>query len=233
MGDHDVTLASAIAVEARKAASLPLMWGWTLTEVVVATLVARALASSPIAAGSPGVLTQVPAYVMVVTIVGAVWLVVSEYTTRQVSRSLISVPSRARLLAAKAVVVTGWAVGTGWIALGLAWAASNASRGADVPPAILLGGVYLALMGLIAAALSVVLRGMIVSLTTALLLLVVAPPLVDALTTYGPWLPTIAGQRLLDSVVPSAAQQPAALTLAIWVIATSIGAATRFMRSDA
>jgi ABC-2 type transport system permease protein len=117
--------------------------------------------------------------------------ITGEYSTGMVRTSLAAVPRRGRLLAAKAAVFGAVAVVTGelvsWVAffvgqILISGHQPTASLGQpDVARAVTGGGLYIALIGLMAVATGTILRHTAAAITTVIAVLFVLPGVLEAL----------------------------------------------------
>ncbi|WP_405433686.1 ABC transporter permease [Micromonospora sp. NBC_00617] len=142
-----------------------------------------------------------------------VLIVASEYGTGMIRSSLTTVPRRGRLLGAKALVfavvalVTGQVAAFGAILLGQAVLSSvdapHTSLGAaGVPRAVIGGGVYLLLVGLLGVACGFLIRSTAGAITTTIAVTLVLPLMLGFLPeTISRYYPIVAGQRVMV-VVP-------------------------------
>ena len=154
-----------------------------------------------------------------------VLVITSEYTTGMIRATLAAVPRRRRLLAAKVVVfaVVALVVGTlSSVAAHLVFqaVATDASLQSSIGDpgvlrALLGGGLFLTLLGLLGLGLGAVTRSSVAGIAALLSLLFVPPVLVQLLpptwkATIGPYLPMQAGtqmysaQREADALAPGA-----------------------------
>lgn len=234
MATRDATAGRAVTCEAIKLVTLPMMALCTGASVVISVVVAFALHAHTGQSATDGqALRQVAGYAVVAPIVGGVCATTSEYTTRQVSRSVTSVPSRPLLLAAKALVVTCWAATTGVVSMFAAWLVDPSTHGSQDGRVLVMASLHMSLMALIAAAMGMLLRGVVASLAAALILLVVVPPLAGAATPMARWLPSLAGERLMDPMASRPILLGAALAIIAWTAGLWGCAAARFTQSDA
>jgi hypothetical protein len=135
-----------------------------------------------------------------------------EYSTGMVRTSLAAVPRRGRLLAAKAAVFGAVALATGelvsWVAffvgqLLISGHQPTASLSQpDVARAVIGGGLYIALIGLMAVAAGTILRYTAAAITAVIAVLFVLPGVLEALPTswrlpVEKYWPTRAGEQIL------------------------------------
>ena len=138
--------------------------------------------------------------------------ITSEYSTGMIRTSLAAVPRRGRLLAAKAAVFGAVAVVTGelvsWVAffvgqLMISGHQPTASLGQpDVARAVVGGGLYIALIGLMAVAAGTILRYTAAAITAVIGVLFVLPGVREALPNswrlpVEKYWPTGAGEQVL------------------------------------
>lgn len=193
---------------------------------------------SPVAAA----LDTVP-YAQAGAILLGVLPVSQEYAGRQLSTTLTAVPHRLRVVVAKtfaAVVVLALAA---VVTVAAAWLVAEATlRATDMRAAAVmtedlsrLGGavLYLVLIGLLAHAVTLVLRHLIAALVSMLVLVFILPFAVTALGEHARWLPTRAGVQLFahDDAVLTAVT--GGLVLLGWAAVMGVAGAVRFARSDA
>ncbi len=238
-------LARAVAAELSKLRSLPAA-RWALLGTIAASLgLATAVAASAPAAGVDAmrIVASIMPFLQVGPILLGVLAASSEYAGRQISTSLIVMPVRIRLLAAKAAAFLAVAAAMSSVAVGAgaaaAWAvfeargdgvADDGARGLALPP--LAGAVlYLLLMGLLALAAAVLLRSFVPPFAAVLVLVLVVSPLAAAATEHARWLPDRAGAALYDPAAPNPWAGLAALLA--WVVATGAIAIAAFRRRDA
>ncbi len=219
-------IGQAIAAELIKLRTLPAAWITSLVTVAVAVLVTAASASD-------AVLSSVP-FLQVGTIVLGVVGVAAEYGGHELRTTLTAVPNRVISLAGKAVallIATTMtsvaallaAVSTAWalqpVRTSLWWVAGAAA--------------YLVLVGLLAGAVTVVLRSLVPALTVLLVGLVIASPLLSTVTDQARWLPDQAGRTLYSSEsVPFGPAAGTAVLLA-WVLCSGTAACLAYCSRDA
>jgi ABC-2 type transport system permease protein len=141
----------------------------------------------------------------------AVLVATSEYGTGAIRTSLSAVPSRGRLLAAKALALAGTSLIAGTAISILSYLVSRTvltSRAAHVASldgasvrAVLGGGLYLAVLSLFALALGMILRRSAGAITTAIFVVLILPSVLPAFGRTGisiyKWWPTEAGQQVM------------------------------------
>jgi ABC-type transport system involved in multi-copper enzyme maturation permease subunit len=141
--------------------------------------------------------------------------VTSEYSTGMIRTSLTAVPRRTRMMSAKLLVLTGVLLVAGLVTafatFGVGQAlihglAPSASLGQHlVFRAVLGAGLYLALLGLLAAGLAVLLRNAAAGIAVIVALLFVLPGIANALPSswsqpIEEWWPTNAGQQVAFTI---------------------------------
>jgi ABC-2 type transport system permease protein len=186
---------------------------------------------------------------LVIGMLGAL-SITPEYGTGLIGSSLVFVPNRSRLLAAKAVVVTGIALAVGFLTTVLSFTIVQIMvRSADLPAAglgdpgvlrALIGGtLYLTLVGILGVAVGSLVR----SATSSLAVLVGALLLVPALGPglpgavgdwFGRFWPITAGQAAYTVVPMEGRTTPAAglLILAVATAGIALAAHLMFRRRD-
>jgi hypothetical protein len=182
---------------------------------------------------------------MAIGVLGAL-VITAEYSTGMIRSTFAAVPQRVSVLAAKAITFAGVALVVGTTAclaaflggqaifagkgIGVSLGAANELR------AVLGGGVFLALLGLLALGIGAIVRHTAGAIAAFVGLILVAPALVGALPS--PWsgniakfLPANAGQTLI-SVHTSAGQLSpwAALAVLVGWVAVSLGTAAVLIR---
>lgn len=140
-------------------------------------------------------------------------VITSEYGTGMIRTTLSAVPQRRLLLAAKALVFTGFAliigVGSSFTAFLVFQAAlsDDALRAAVGDPGVLRalagGGVFLTVLGLLGLGIGAIVRSSAGAVATLLSLLFVPPVLLELLpnswrTTIGPYAPMEAGSQIFS-----------------------------------
>jgi ABC-2 type transport system permease protein len=139
----------------------------------------------------------------------------SEYSTGMIRATLAAVPSRPRLLAAKALVFGGVALVAGELAAFAAFLTGQASLTSPAPHAtlgqpgvlgaVVLIGVYLCLVGLIGLGIGAIIRHSAGAIATLVGLILVLPPILAAFpdSIYqgaGKYLPEIIAENSLATV---------------------------------
>lgn len=230
------SLRGSIGAEARKLLTLPAIWIAITATTAGAAVIARALAVSPRFAGTdPSLLVRVvPDYVMVGFLVLGVLASTSEYASRQMSRTLTSTPRRLVLVAAKITATALIGLATASASVAVAWAFLG---GQLTPDAVGLCGriaAYLTIVALLSAAIGLVLRQLVATLATALVFLVLAPPLLRQFVDWARWLPTQAGSQMFADPSTCTMSAGLAATVALaWTVLAWTTATVRVVRSDA
>jgi ABC-2 type transport system permease protein len=152
-----------------------------------------------------------------------VLLITSEYATGLIRATFGAVPQRRTVMAAKALVFTAATVIVGEIACFIAFFASQAFLSAKhletqignpgVLRAVIGGGLYLAVLGLLALGLGTVIRYSAGAIATLLGMLFVLPGIVGALpqawqNTISQYLPSNAGQQIFAVRIKPFTLQP-------------------------
>ena len=240
--------ARAVAAELSKLRTLPAVALTVGGTVATAIALAAALAAGDVPGGPVGIALRTVPFLQVGLVVLGVVAASSEYAGRQIRTTLTAVPARGTVLAGKAVaclaaalVTSAAAVG---VAFGAAWwvvdepaarGASTASGGAPEPWWSVVGAVvYLALIGLLAHVVAVLLRSLVPPLVAVLGVVLVVSPLLAGFTEHARWLPDRAG-GLLYLPADDALLTPGtgALVLAAWIVAVGTAAAGTFLTRDA
>ena len=214
---------AVIAAEWRKL-GLPGIW-----LVVVLTVAGSwglaALMSGP--GGSAQTLQLVPSLTVMGCILLGVMAATGEYAGRQVSTTCAAMPRRFPVAMAKALTVTVALMVVAMLAAG--GVRLLVPEGEWALPGVV---AHLAAMGLLGYAIGLVARQLVPSLTTALVLLVVAGPVLRPYTKLATWLPGAVGADLFapDPVHPLTESVGA---LAGWVLGFWVMAAVVWVRRDA
>jgi ABC-2 type transport system permease protein len=129
---------------------------------------------------------------MAIAVLG-VMVVTTEYSTGMIRTSLAAVPRRGRFLASKTMVFTAVALVVGEVTAFAAFLLGQAVIGSNAPHtnlgapgvlrAVIGAGLYLALVGLLAAAIGTLLRNTAAGISAIVALLFVLPGVVQALPT--------------------------------------------------
>ncbi|MEV6281878.1 hypothetical protein [Kribbella sp. NPDC051770] len=226
----------AIAAELIKLRTLPAAWITSLVTVVTAVVVTAATASSNTdpAADAVTIALGSVAFLQVGTIVLGVVGVASEYGGHELRTTLTAVPNRIVSLAGQAVAHLIATTVTSVAALGAAVATAWATE----PPRASLWRVagaaaYLVLVGLLAAAVTVVVRSLVPALVLMFGGVIVASPLLATVTDQSRWLPDQAGRALYAADPGSFGPAGGTAVLLVWLLCTGTAAVVCFVSRDA
>ncbi|TWD73400.1 hypothetical protein FB561_7289 [Kribbella amoyensis] len=230
-------IGSSVAAELIKLRTLPAVWITSLLTVAAAVLVTAADASSSVdpAADAVTVALGSVAYLQVGSIVLGVLSVASEYGSHELRTTLTATPNRVVSLTAKAVAQLIAITATSVIALaaGLATAVLMTDEVRTSLWWVAGAAAYLVLVGLLAGAVTVVIRSLLPALGVALGGVVIASPLLGSVTDQVRWLPDQAG-RALYSVDPGPfAPAGGGAVLLAWVLCIGTVAVVAFLKRDA
>ena len=210
---------AVIVAEWRKL-GLPGVWLVAVLTVVGSWALA-ALMLGP--SGSAQTLQLVPSLTTMGCILFGVVAATGEYAGRQVATTCAAMPRRLPVAMAKALTVTVALMVVAMLATG--GVRLLVPEGEWALPGVV---VHLAAMGLLGYAIGLVARQLVPSLTTALILLVVAGPVLQPYTKLATWLPGAVGADLFapDPVHPLAESVGALVgwVLGFWVIAAVVWA---------
>lgn len=174
--------------------------------------------------------------------------VAHEYGGREVATTLLCVPRRGVLVAGKTLAALMAVTLTAGVTMAVSASAraivGNRLEVADQvrssePRAVVGAVLYLALMGTLAHAIALLLRGMVPAIVTTLTLVVVVPELLGGFADHVRWLPSRAGSALYlwetDEMLPTSGLAPAtgALVTLGWIAAIGAAAAWDFVIRDA
>ncbi|GAB94785.1 ABC-2 type transport system permease protein [Kineosphaera limosa] len=148
-----------------------------------------------------------------------------EYAGRQIRTTLLAMPDRRALLAAKTLAALGWVGGTSALCGATALLAANLALRANGAAPLwegdgrrLLGVIgYLALIGMLAHALCALVRHLIPALAGMLGLLLIASPLISAATEHARWLPDRAAAALYLSGDTMLSARAGSLVAIAWI----------------
>lgn len=206
MHDLRTRFVNVVAAEWTKLRTLPLA-----VAAMIATIVAGALVAASVAADRATPVSVLDAVVGAVPFaqVGFIMLGIipaaHEYAGPQHRTSAVAVPDRRMYLAGKTfatvIVVVGAAVtalgaGVGAAALTQQLLDAPASSGTAGWRELVGAGIYLALIGLLAHTVAVLLRHLVPALVVMLMLVLIVPPLAGGITEHARWLPERAGSLL-------------------------------------
>lgn len=228
------SLVRATRAELMKLCGLPGIVITLLATMGGPAAVARGLQANAIQAGQAATSTQLLAsttsYAAIGFVMFGVLAATSEYSSGQVARTLLSMPTRGTVVVAKVLASAILGIGCAVVAVVVAGLVLGEL---DPRQAVMIVG-YLATMGLIAVAIGLLLRHLVLALTAAMLVLVVAPPLLEQFAHWGRWLPTTAGTQLFaDAPARTMSVVTAGCVVASWAVAMWLLASMRWMRSDA
>ncbi|QSB15407.1 ABC transporter permease [Natronosporangium hydrolyticum] len=241
-------LVGALAAEWTKLWTVRTSWACLATALVLSALypvIAGVTVRTQHAAGveDPLLMPATAAAASGILVVGqlallalATLVIAGEYGTGSIRTTLQCVPARARLLLAKALVVAPVLAVAGVVMASFGTALAWLAMGEQAPAVTvselvrLVAGVagYLALAGPLVVALGAVLRSVAGTLTAALVLMLLAPMLLDqsgiaVLTTIAAALPGSAGQVLITGGDPGPYGVAGALAvLAAWTVAAQL-----------
>lgn len=190
---------------------------------------------------------QAVGYTQVGFVLLGVLTITTEYSGGQIHASLAGVPRRMVLLSGKTAALLGAALPTAAAAVAVAVAAVQLVLGeraqplgeqfAEVGVRPLAGAVaYLVLVGLFGYAVAVPARSPVTALVVLLPVLLLVPPLLDAVTDHAEYLPSPAGAQMYQpGPVPDGALGPllGGAVMAGWTVAAFAVAAAVFHRRDA
>jgi len=175
----------------------------------------------------------------------AILAVCSEYQTGSIRSTLLWVPRRGRMIAAKTTVVTVVCAAAGILfgALGdgIAWIALGPYRGGDAGDVlrdIMAVTVYLTAIGVFSMGLGFVIRSTAGTFAIVLLAVFGLPAAFSAvdnavLNTMGQYLPLSAGGYLIDGATEPYGPGTAAVVLVLWAVVAVAGGAVLLKRRDA
>ncbi len=258
-----------ILSELRKTATLPGVWAGMAVAVlgsVALTTLNAVTVRNAVTSGRPEMVADTSPFetafaMMPLGTVGAVVIGViamsSEYTAvrtdagggRQITTTLTAIPGRLQLLSAKAIAVVVLVTAIALVAVPLSVLVANVIIGDAGTEIVSLdhaarrwagGALYWILMGLIAFAITVLVRSGIIPLIILIAnsSVVSFSLLLTNLTPAAHWLPDMAGRNLFgfpaDSVVPGGLEPlPGAIVMAGWTLALLLIAGIVFRRRDA
>lgn len=214
---------AVIAAEWRKL-GLPGIW-LVAALTVTGSWVSAALMSGT--SGSAQTLLLVPSLTAMGCILLGVTAATGEYSGRQVSTTCTAMPRRFPVAVAKALTAAVALTVTAMLAAG--GVLLLVPEGEWALPGVV---AHLAVMGMLGYAIGLVARQLVASLTTALVLLVVAAPVLRPYTRLATWLPGSVGTDLFASD-PAHPLVESAGALAGWVLGFWVIAAVVWVRRDA
>lgn len=234
---------SVVAAELLKLRGLPIVPATVLGTIGVAIVLAAGISASTRTAITPGqTLVAIVPFLQIGTILLGILTVATEYQGSQFRTTLTATPARLRLLAAKALAYLLVATITSAAAVGAALSAAVITLAIrDSAPSEHANGwsmagaaIYLVVIGLLAFALTVLLRSLIPPLVAMLALVLIVSPLVAGSTEHARWLPDRAGSLLYlpesDTVLTAGT---GVFVMLAWTTAVAIAAASTFLSRDA
>lgn len=236
-------LGDAVAAELIKLRGLPVVPATALGTIGGAIALAAGVAASASTPTAPAqALIAVVPLLQVGPILLGILTAAAEYQGGQLRATLAATPARARLLMAKAVayLVVAAVICAVAVAAGLAAAAITLAQ-RDTAPAEQTNGwpiagaaVYLVSMGVLALAVTILLRSLVAPLVAMLALVLIVSPVVAGSTEHSRWLPDRAGSLLYltdgDRVLTAGT---GVLVLLAWIAVAAAAAAAIFLARDA
>jgi ABC-2 type transport system permease protein len=229
---------------------IALLFAWSMTMLIEDP----AMAGGEIAVGSPVIGVQAAgagvSFGQIVVAILGVMVISGEYRTGQIRSTLAASPTRLPVLAAKAVVVALVAFVTGLVAVALSALVTTpmlSDSGSAIDLATegtvqsLLGvPLYLVLVALISLGIGTMLRSTAGGIAVAVVLFFVLPIIgqmitADIVQDIYTYLPSVAGNRLIEGASESAALTPwqGYAVAAGWAVASLAGAAALLRGRDA
>lgn len=238
-----MTIARITSTELIKLRTLPVVVATVVGTIATAIVLAGAIAaSSTVPVGAVAAMLATIPFVQIGVILLGVLAVATEYQSSQIRTTLAATPRRRHVLAGKGLAFLGAAVVTSTVAVGSGWATAaivSASREVVAPEAstvwpVVGAAAYLALIGSLAFALTVLLRALVPPLVAMLSLALIVSPLAGSLTEHARWLPDRAGGLLYLGDADAVLDAPTgALVLVAWIVVVGVAAGTAFSRRDA
>lgn len=241
-----MVLRKVVSAELSKLRTVPISGVAAAGTVIVGAAIAAALAASAAGQGAAApaadaVLQAVPFAQAGIILLGILPAAL-EHQGGQFRTTLTAVPNRGLLLAGKSIGALIAVAVTAVLSVGVALAAAVLAQGlvdapshpADQSSWTLIGAaVYLALIGMLAHAVALLLRQLVPALVTMLVLILVVPFLLGGITEHVRWLPDRAGSLLYvpdaDAVLMPVT---GALVLVAWIAATGAAATVAFLVRD-
>ena len=177
--------------------------------------------------GAEQTLQLVPRFAALGLILLGVMAATGEYAGRQVLTTCAAMPCRAQVGVAKLATAAGALLTAALVTVLGLWLLAGAGEW-RLPGA----AAYLVAMGLLGYAVGLVLRQLVLALSTALVFLVVLPPMLLPYTRLASWLPGAAGADLFAASPEHPVMQSAA-ALAGWVALLWLTALVTWVRRDA
>lgn len=157
--------------------------------------------------------------------------------SRQMVTSLLAVPRRGRVLAAKAVAVTVTTLGLAVVAVPLTMLVTRGGLDRDLAGRYVGVSLYWVLMALLALAIAALARGVVVPMVALLanMTLVSVTFLLTRLTTLAYYLPDMAGAHLFarNGLFEQFSPVTGGLVMAAWTAVLLVAAGVTFDRRDA
>ncbi len=235
-----------VRAELAKLAGLPSCWTGAALGVLGGPALGLALRGAPSVSGNRGFDELMAGLVGVVVL--AVAAAGSEYSadtalmsghvtgSRQVVTSLLAVPGRGRLLAAKAVVVAAATLGLAVVAVPLTMLVTRGGLHRDLLGRYAGVSLYWVLMGLLALAVTALARGVVVPMVALLanMTLVSVTFLLTRLTTLAYYLPDMAGAHMFadNGLFEQFGPLTGGLVMAAWTAGLLVVAGLAFDRRD-
>ncbi|AOS62241.1 hypothetical protein [Actinoalloteichus hymeniacidonis] len=248
-------LGGAIGSEIAKLRTLPAVLGTILATVLSSTALGAlfgGIAGSGVGSGpgeTTGTITATALQFVDLGQVGFILLgiltVASEYPRAQIRTTLLGVPDRSMLLAAKSMAYLAVATGTAVLAVGGAALASiltaNGTGVSEIGWARELGAligaaVYLVLIGLLGSAVALLVRNLVVATAVMSTLVLVLSPILSMFTELAGYLPDRAGSWLFRSAANAGGPLDPGTGVAVfvgWILVTSAIGTGLFLRRDA
>lgn len=236
---------NTIAAELVKLRGLPAVLVGVLGTVAASiALAATIAAAAPATADAVQVMTVTPVitFLQIGPVVLGVLVAGSEHVGRQLATTLAATPNRLLLLAGKATAYLSVAAVTSLAAIGAGTTTASivlGTRGirqtrAFDPSPLIGAALYLVLIGLLALALTILLRSLIPPLVAMLALVLIVSPLLAGFTEHARWLPDRAGRLLYSpDIDPLLTSGAGTLVLLAWIVVTGVTASAAFVRRDA
>jgi ABC-type transport system involved in multi-copper enzyme maturation permease subunit len=246
-------LRSAVSAEWTKLWSVRTVW-WALLAAVLLMAMGAAQyaiyvnhgdlpARDGIALNTPGAVAVLAVDLAQFALIAlAMLLMTSEYSSGTIRATLAWIPSRGRLLLAKATVVAAvTAVGgvvLGFIGAGAARLVLNAPEDVNILDDVLVIGAYLAVISVFALGLGAAVRGSVLTLIVLFLVMVVVPPILTlpdnaVLNAITDGLPGVAGSHFLHRDTDPYPPAVGLLILAGWATMALLGGWRAMDRRDA
>ncbi|WP_051713128.1 hypothetical protein [Actinoalloteichus caeruleus] len=237
---------NVVLAEASKIRTLPAAVRTAAATVLVGALVGVAIAvsaverTSPVPAGE--VVVGVVSFLQIGVVALGVLTAAHEHAGPQFRTTLVVMPRRGAALVGKAIATVAALLLTAVIAVTAGLAAAHATAyaldglvgetNADLGR-VLSAGLYLAMVGLLAHAVAVLVRHLVPALVGVLGVLLVVSPLLAGVTDHARWLPDRAAAQLYQSTDTVLSPVTGTLVALAWIAAIGGVAAVRSVRRDA